>query len=396
MRRLANLLKPNNLTEFIGQTHILNTNSVLYKLIAKKEIPHLVFFGKPGSGKTTLAKIIATSSDMPYYYLNATTLKIEEIRDIVKRYKNSFEKPLVFIDEIHRLSKNQQEVLLPFMENYDLVLIGASTENPFYTLTNAFRSRSFLFEFKSFNYEESNTLIQKALKELDTTIEDNAKEFIIQISNGDGRTILNLIDFTFSATGELKLQDLKELRNVSQGLGSSSRDSHYDITSAMIKSLRGSDIDAALYYLGLLIAGGEEASYIARRLVIFASEDIGNANPNAINLATSTLVCVKEIGYPEARIILSQCVVYLASCPKSNSSYKAINKTLDIIQNGQIQDIPLNIKQDNVGYLYPHDFGGWVEQKYLSKDLKLYESKDIGFEKTLREWNEKIKLTINN
>jgi len=396
MRRLANLLKPNNLTEFIGQTHILNTNSVLYKLIAKKEIPHLVFFGKPGSGKTTLAKIIATSSDMPYYYLNATTLKIEEIRDIVKRYKNSFEKPLVFIDEIHRLSKNQQEVLLPFMENYDLVLIGASTENPFYTLTNAFRSRSFLFEFKSFNYEESNTLIQKALKELDTTIEDNAKEFIIQISNGDGRTILNLIDFTFSATGDLKLQDLKELRNVSQGLGSSSRDSHYDITSAMIKSLRGSDIDAALYYLGLLIAGGEEASYIARRLVIFASEDIGNANPNAINLATSTLVCVKEIGYPEARIILSQCVVYLASCPKSNSSYKAINKTLDIIQNGQIQDIPLNIKQDNVGYLYPHDFGGWVEQKYLSKDLKLYESKDIGFEKTLREWNEKIKLTINN
>lgn len=391
MRRLANLLKPNNLTEFIGQTHILNTNSVLYKLIAKKEIPHLVFFGKPGSGKTTLAKIIATSSDMPYYYLNATTLKIEEIRDIVKRYKNSFEKPLVFIDEIHRLSKNQQEVLLPFMENYDLVLIGASTENPFYTLTNAFRSRSFLFEFKSFNYEESNTLIQKALKELDTTIEDNAKEFIIQISNGDGRTILNLIDFTFSATEDLKLQDLKELRNVSQGLGSSSRDSHYDITSAMIKSLRGSDIDAALYYLGLLIAGGEEASYIARRLVIFASEDIGNANPNAINLATSTLVCVKEIGYPEARIILSQCVVYLASCPKSNSSYKAINKTLDIIQNGQIQDIPLNIKQDNVGYLYPHDFGGWVEQKYLSKDLKLYESKDIGFEKTLREWNEKIK-----
>ncbi|MCK9336208.1 MAG: replication-associated recombination protein A [Arcobacteraceae bacterium] len=396
MRRLANLLKPNNLTEFIGQTHILNTNSVLYKLIAKKEIPHLVFFGKPGSGKTTLAKIIATSSDMPYYYLNATTLKIEEIRDIVKRYKNSFEKPLVFIDEIHRLSKNQQEVLLPFMENYDLVLIGASTENPFYTLTNAFRSRSFLFEFKSFNYEESNTLIQKALKELDTTIEDNAKEFIIQISNGDGRTILNLIDFTFSATGDLKLQDLKELRNVSQGLGSSSRDSHYDITSAMIKSLRGSDIDAALYYLGLLIAGGEEASYIARRLVIFASEDIGNANPNAINLATSTLVCVKEIGYPEAKIILSQCVVYLASCPKSNSSYKAINKTLDIIQNGQIQDIPLNIKQDNVGYLYPHDFGGWVEQKYLSKDLKLYESKDIGFEKTLREWNEKIKLTTNN
>jgi putative ATPase len=396
MRRLANLLKPNNLTEFIGQTHILNTNSVLYKLIAKKEIPHLVFFGKPGSGKTTLAKIIATSSDMPYYYLNATTLKIEEIRDIVKRYKNSFEKPLVFIDEIHRLSKNQQEVLLPFMENYDLVLIGASTENPFYTLTNAFRSRSFLFEFKSFNYEESNTLIQKALKELDTTIEDNAKEFIIQISNGDGRTILNLIDFTFSATGDLKLQDLKELRNVSQGLGSSSRDSHYDITSAMIKSLRGSDIDAALYYLGLLIAGGEEASYIARRLVIFASEDIGNANPNAINLATSTLMCVKEIGYPEARIILAQCVVYLASCPKSNSSYKAINKTLDIIQNGQIQDIPLNIKQDNVGYLYPHDFGGWVEQKYLSKDLKLYESKDIGFEKTLREWNEKIKLTTNN
>ncbi|QOG12233.1 replication-associated recombination protein A [Arcobacter sp. FWKO B] len=396
MQRLATLLKPTNLDEFIGQTHLLYKTSVLYKLITKKEIPHLIFFGKPGSGKTTLAKIIAKNSQMPYYYLNATTIKIDEFRDIVKRYKNSFEKPLIFIDEIHRLSKNQQEVLLPFMENYDFILIGASTENPFYTLTNAFRSRSFLFEFKELNYEESNTLLQRAINALNTTIDEESKEFVIRIANGDGRTILNLIDFAFSARGEIKLEDLKELRNVPQGFGSSSKDSHYDITSALIKSMRGSDIDASLYYLGLLIAGGEEASFIARRLVIFASEDIGNANPNALNLATSTLLGVKEIGYPESRIILAQCVVYLASCPKSNSSYKAINQTLDIIQNGQIQDIPLHIKQDNIGYLYPHDFGGWVDQKYLSKDLKLYESKDIGFEKTLREWNEKIKLIVNN
>ncbi|MDY0321627.1 MAG: replication-associated recombination protein A [Arcobacteraceae bacterium] len=396
MQRLANLLKPNNISEFIGQTHILNSTSPLYKLIEKKEIPHLIFFGKPGSGKTTLAKLIAKNSDMPYYYLNATTIKIDEFRDILKRYKNSFEKPLVFIDEIHRLSKNQQEVLLPFMENYDFILIGASTENPFYTLTNAFRSRSFLFEFKALNYEESDILVQRAIKALETAIDDEAKEFVIRVSAGDGRTILNLLDFAFSASGEIKLEDLKELRNVPQGYGSSSKDSHYDITSALIKSMRGSDIDASMYYLGLLIAGAEEASFIARRLVIFASEDIGNANPNALNIATSTLTAVKEIGYPEARIILSQCVVYLASSPKSNSSYLAINKTLDIIKQGTLLDIPKNIKQDNVGYLYPHDFGGWIKQKYLARELRLYESKDIGFEKTLKEWNEKVKLTTNN
>jgi len=235
MQRLATLLKPNNISEFIGQTHILNNTSPLYKLIEKKEIPHLIFFGKPGSGKTTLAKLIAKNSDMPYYYLNATTIKIDEFRDILKRYKNSFEKPLVFIDEIHRLSKNQQEVLLPFMENYDFILIGASTENPFYTLTNAFRSRSFLFEFKALNYKESEILVQRAIKALETTIDDEAKEFVIRVSAGDGRTILNLIDFAFSARGEIKLEDLKELRNVPQGYGSSSKDSHYDITSALIK-----------------------------------------------------------------------------------------------------------------------------------------------------------------
>ena len=325
MERLTTLLKPKTIDEFIGQEHIIGEKSTLYKLILNSQIPHLIFFGTAGSGKTTLARLIAKQSSMPYYYLNATTIKIDEFREIVKRYKNSLEKPLIFIDEIHRLSKNQQEVLLPFMENYDFILIGASTENPFYTLTNAFRSRSFLFEFKKLSNSECEILIKRAVKELDTVVDDISKEFIIRVSQGDGRKILNLIDFAYSASQKIDIEDLKQLQDISTKYQGRSTQEHYDLISAMIKSIRGSDIDAALYYLGGLVVSKEEPSYIARRLVVLASEDIGNANPNALNLATSTLVAVKEIGYPEARIILSQCVIYLASSPKSNSSYIAIN-----------------------------------------------------------------------
>lgn len=391
MERLTTLLKPKTIDEFIGQEHIIGEKSTLYKLILNSQIPHLIFFGTAGSGKTTLARLIAKQSSMPYYYLNATTIKIDEFREIVRRYKNSLEKPLIFIDEIHRLSKNQQEVLLPFMENYDFILIGASTENPFYTLTNAFRSRSFLFEFKKLRNSECEILIKRAVKELDTVVDDISKDFIIRVSQGDGRKILNLIDFAYSASQKIDIEDLKQLQDISTKYQGKSTQEHYDLISAMIKSIRGSDIDAALYYLGGLVVSKEEPSYIARRLVVLASEDIGNANPNALNLATSTLVAVKEIGYPEARIILSQCVIYLASSPKSNSSYIAINKTVDIIQKEGIENIPSNIKQDHINYSNPHDYSGWVEQEYMYKRVSLYQSKEIGFEKTLNEWSKKIK-----
>ncbi len=388
------LLRPTTLDNFVGQSHIIAPNKALYKLIQKKEIPHLFFYGKPGTGKTTLAKIIAKTIGTDYYYFNATTIKVEDLRTVFKRYTNSLIKPLVFIDEVHRLSKNQQEVLLPIMENYEAIIIGASTENPFFTLTNAIRSRSFTYEFKALTLEELSTVLKQALAIIDVSISSEAKEYLLNSSSGDARALLNLLDFASKVSKEITLDILLELRSKSIGDGVSSSDSHYNLASAMIKSLRGSDVDAALYYLGRLIDGGESVEFITRRLVIFASEDIGNANPNALNLAVSTMLATSKIGYPESRILLGQCVIYLASCPKSNASYLAINQVLDSIKNGKILEIPNHIKDSAMNYKYPHDFGGYVEQEYLKENISYYKNKGIGFEKTLNEWLDKIKTPL--
>ena len=388
---LANKYRPTSLDSFVGQSHIISKDKALYKLIKQKDIPHLFFYGKPGTGKTTLAKIIAREISSDYHYFNATTFKIEDLRKVFDRYKNSFIKPLIFIDEVHRLSKNQQEVLLPIMENYDATIIGASTENPFFTLTNAIRSRSFLYEFLPFTYNEMEKILNIVLKDIDITLSNEVKDYLIYSSSGDARAMLTLLNFSYKVDQEISLNSLKELRANVIGDGVSSSSSHYDLASAMIKSLRGSNVDAALYYMARLIDGGESVDFITRRFVIFASEDIGNANPNALNLASSTMQACNKIGYPESRIILAQCAIYLASSPKSNSAYKAINKALEEIKNGKILDIPKHLDSQHIGYLYPHDFGGYVEQEYLKEDLKLYNSLDIGFEKTLSEWIRKIK-----
>lgn len=388
---LANILRPKSLKDFIGQSHIISPQKALYKLIQKREIPHLFFYGKPGTGKTTLAKIIAKDVGMDYYSFNATTIKIDDLRKVFTKHKDSLIKPLVFIDEVHRLSKNQQEVLLPIMENYDAIIIGASTENPFFTLTSAIRSRSFLYEFKSLNKGELGAVLNKAISELNITIEDDAKEYALNSAGGDARALLNLLDFASRVENHITSELLLELKDRSSADGVSSADTHYDLASAMIKSLRGSDVEAALYYLARLIDGGERVEFITRRLVIFASEDIGNANPNALNLAVSTMTATATIGYPESRIILAQCVVYLASSPKSNSCYMGINKALHKIKEGKILDIPNHIRDSALDYKYPHNFGGWVEQEYIKENLELYDSKGIGFEKTLNEWLKKIK-----
>ena len=391
MTDLSNKYRPKSLETFIGQSHIIGKDKALYKLIKKRDIPHLFFYGKPGTGKTTLAKIIAREINTDYYYFNATSIKIEDLRKVFDKYSNSLIKPLIFIDEVHRLSKNQQEVLLPIMENYDAIIIGASTENPFFTLTSAIRSRSFLYEFKPFTKEEMQKILDISLNDLDVSIDDIAKEYLIISSSGDARAMLTLLNFSSKVSTNIDIDLLKELRENVIGDGVSSSDTHYDLASAMIKSMRGSDVDAALYYMARLINGGESVDFITRRLVIFASEDIGNANPNALNLAVNTMIACNKIGYPESRIILSQCIIYLTSSPKSNSAYKAINNALEMIKAGKVLDIPKHLDSQHIGYLYPHDFGGYVEQKYLNEDLNLYNSSNIGFEKSLNEWVEKIK-----
>ena len=391
MTNLSNILRPTSLDNFIGQTHIIGKDKVLYKLIQKGDIPHLFFYGKPGTGKTSLAKIISKTINSDYFYFNATSIKVEDLRKVFSRYENTLLKPTIFIDEVHRLSKNQQEVLLPVMENQDAIIIGASTENPFFTLTNAIRSRGFLFEFKELNKDDLNKILSIAQTNLNIKLQNSSIEYLINSSSGDARAMLNLLDYAYKIDETVSCETLKELRQNVIGDGVSSSDTHYNLASAMIKSIRGSDIDAALYYLSRLIDGGESVEFISRRLVIFASEDIGNANPNALNLAVSTMLSTSKIGYPESRIILSQCVVYLTSSPKSNASYKAINKGINEVKNGKIFSIPKHIDSQHLGYKYPHDFGGYVKQKYLNEDIKLYESNGIAFEKTLDEWIKKIK-----
>jgi len=394
MVNLALKYRPKNLDDLIGQSHLLGKNSVLRKLIESDALPHAFFYGPPGCGKTTIARVIASMLDRPFYEMNATTLKIEDLRKIFKEYTNALQKPLIFIDEVHRLSKNQQEVLLPFMENNAALIIGASTENPYYSLTAAMRSRSHLFELESISEKEMAAYLETILFQENIAVEEAAKEYLVFSSGGDVRAMLNLLESASAITpSSLTLEILKQIRPHAMQAGSSESESHYELTSAMIKSIRGSDIDASIYYLARLIEGGEPAEFIARRLAILASEDIGNANPPALNLASSTLNIVKHIGYPEARISLSQLVIYLASSPKSNAAYMAINSALTAIKEGEIHPIPTHIKTHAKSYLYPHDYQGWVKQSYLSKPLSFYATKQIGFEKQLFQWHEKITIT---
>jgi len=390
---LAYKYRPTCLDEMVGQNHLISKDGILRKIINSSSLTHSFFYGPAGCGKTTLSRIIALELDMPFFELNATSFKIEELRNILKSYKNALQKPLIFIDEVHRLSKNQQEVLLPYMENNQAIIIGASTQNPYYSLTSAMRSRSHLFELKAIEFEDLKKLLDRVCKSEDISIEDDAKEYLIHSSSGDARAMLNLLDSAKAISNPINTPTLKAIRPNALQNGTSESNEHYEAISAMIKSIRGSDIDASLYYLARLIDGGESADFIARRLAILASEDIGNANPNALNLASSTLNIVQHIGFPEARIPLSQLVIYLASSPKSNSAYKAINDALAYVKNNPNHPIPPHITGHSKEYLYPHDFGGYVKQSYLSKDLKFYKSSKIGFEKNLSEWISKINNT---
>jgi putative ATPase len=381
-------LRPKIFDDIVGQEHLVSSKAPLRILCEKNALGHSFFYGPAGTGKTTLARIIASSMELPFYEFNATSLKIEHLRKIFEQYKNALQKPLIFIDEVHRLAKNQQEVLLPVMENNSVLIIGASTENPFFSLTSAIRSRSMLFELKNIPNSALLTLVHKVLESTVIKMDEEVIDYLVKSSGGDARAMLKLLEFCSNVDENITLELLKSLRPNAISGGSSEAGIHYDLTSALIKSIRGSDPDAGIYYLARLIEGGESADFIARRLVILASEDIGNANPQALTLTTSCMTSVSKIGFPEARIILAQAVVYLCASPKSNSSYLAINEALSAVKKGVLLEVPQALKQQHQGYIYPHDFGGYVKQDHLTKPMKFVELKSIGYEKKMKEWLE--------
>lgn len=387
---LASILRPKSLEDFVGQEHLLSHGAPLYLAIHSKTLFHAFFFGPPGSGKTTLANLIANSLHTPFLSFNGVNFKLESLRKELANHANLDCPPVVFIDEIHRLSRTQQEFLLPIMENFEAMILGASTENPFYTLTQAIRSRSHIFELKPLSSAHLSKILSLAQEYRAINLDSESQNYLIQSSNGDARAMLNLLELAL-ASNNCSLDTLKALRPTSLSMSCHQDSAHYNLISAMIKSIRGSDTNAAIYYLARLIAGGENPDFIARRLAILASEDIGNANPNALNIASSTLHIVSKIGYPEARIPLAQCVIYLASSPKSNTSYTAINQALDYVTKNPDLPIPQNILPKSKSYLYPHDFGGFVAQSYLTKPLEFVPQSQQGFEKTLHEWLKKIK-----
>ncbi len=384
------LLRPGTFDELLGQPRLSAPGAPLRTLCEKGALGHSFFFGPPGTGKTTLARIVASTMGLPFYEFNATSLKIEQLRKIFEQYKNALMRPLVFIDEVHRLAKNQQEVLLPVMETNGVLVIGASTENPFFSLTAAMRSRSMLFELHPLDETAMHALLERALAQEALTVDGDARDYLVRTSGGDARAMLKLLEYAAAIDTHVTRERLASLRPAAQSRGSAEATEHYDLASALIKSIRGSDPDAAIYYLARLVEGGEPPEFIARRLVILAAEDVGNANPQALTLCTSAMTAVRSVGYPEARIILAQAVIYLCGSPKSNSAYAAINAAQKAVRGGLLLDPPKNIAQFNEGYLYPHDFGGWVEQTYLAQPHRFVELKNTGYEGKMKRWLEEL------
>jgi len=425
---LADRLRPEKIEDFIGQEHIIGENKLLYRLIKADKITSIILYGPPGTGKTTLAKIISETTNLNFEKINAVTSGVKDIREIIEKAKEVLgmynKRTILFIDEIHRFNKSQQDALLPYVENGTLILIGATTENPYFEVNKALISRSTIFKLNPLGEEEIIKLIIRAINDnekglgmFNLRINKDTIKYLANRSNGDGRTALNTLELAVTTTkinedGYINIttdviNDCIQRRNIRY---EKNGDEHFDTISAFIKSMRGSDPDATLHYLAKMIYSGEDPKYIGRRIIICASEDVGNADPNALTVAMNAFKAVEIIGMPEGRIPLAQAAIYIACAPKSNSCYNGINKALEDIEKNIIEEVPIHIKDRSYegskklgngnDYKYPHDYeGNYVNQQYLPnnlKDVKYYYPTDNGWEKEIKERIENIKNKNKN
>lgn len=410
---LAERIRPQKLEDYISQLHLVGPNGSLTKQIANGSIPSMIFWGSPGTGKTTLAQIIAKESNRPFYELSAINSGVKDIRDVIDKAKQSGglftpKNPILFIDEIHRFSKSQQDSLLGAVEKGWITLIGATTENPSFEVIPALLSRCQVYTLNPFSKEDLLALLQRAIKKdpflATKKIKIKESEALLRLSGGDGRKLLNIFELVVNASSEsqILITNKKVLDLVQQNtvLYDKTGEQHYDIISAFIKSIRGSDPNGAVYWLARMIEGGEDVKFIARRMLILASEDIGNANPTALIMANNTFQAVSTIGNPESRIILSQCAIYLATSAKSNASYMAIDDALQMVKETGNLSVPLHLRNaptklmKELGYgdeyKYAHSYeNNFVEQEFLPEEIKntkLYNPGNNSREKELRQF----------
>ena len=396
---LAYRMSPRGINEYVGQEHILGEGKLLRRALEADRITSLILYGPPGTGKTALAKVIAEKTMAHFEWLNAATAGLDELRKIIQSARTRISKgmrTILFLDEIHRFNKLQQDALLPDVEEGNITLIAATVENPFFYVNSALLSRSQVFELKPLSEENILKILRNAVSDrerglgyLKISVEENSLQHIARMSDGDGRKALSALEIAVLTTApdkdgciHITLPVAEESIQRKVVVYDKKGDQHYDTVSAFIKSMRGSDPDAALYYLAKMIYAGEDPRFIARRIVICASEDVGNADPMALVLAISALKSIEFIGMPEAKIPLAQATIYIANAPKSNACYKAIEAALEDIKNEQTMEVPDHLKDSHypgakkIGhgkdYKYPHDYGGYVEQEYLKKKKKYY------------------------
>ena len=419
---LASRMRPTTLDEVVGQQHIVGKDKLLYRAIKADKLSSIIFYGPPGTGKTTLAKVIAHTTSAEFMQINATSAGKKDMEEVVEQAKANQgmyqKKTILFIDEIHRFNKGQQDYLLPFVEDGTIILIGATTENPYFEVNGALLSRSVIFELKKLSADDIKTLIKRALTDkekgmgaYDAQIDDDALDFLADVSNGDARAALTAIELGVLTTDRAEdgiihitidvASECIQKRVISYD---KKGDNHYDTISAFIKSMRGSDPDAAVYYLARMLYAGEDVKFIARRIMILASEDIGNADPMAMVVASSAAAAVERVGMPEAQIILSQAVTYMACAPKSNAAYNAISEAMRVVKETKTPPVPAHLQDAHygaaeklghgVGYKYAHDYPNhYVKQQYLPDGLTdqvFYKPSDIGNEAKIQEYFKKI------